>query len=97
MKNLRMVTEDQLTVIAVLLQEWLTVHLNTKTCTEKQIVEIFFYLFSIHLPFYSKIKDPIRGECPRICFGLKEPCIISVSSSMHVQIKQIILSTTMII
>ena len=52
MENLRMVTEDQLTVIAVLLQEWLTVHLNTQTCTHKQIVEIFFFicfLFISHL------------------------------------------------
>ena len=46
-----MVTEDQLTVKAVLLQKWVTVHLNTQTCTGKQILEIFFYLFSIYLQF----------------------------------------------
>ena len=46
-----MVTEDQLTVKAVLLQKWVTVHLNTQTCTGKQIVEIFFicFLFISHL------------------------------------------------
>ena len=50
-----LVTEDQLTVKAVLLQKWVTVYLNTKTYTGKQIVEIFFYLFSIYLPFATFI------------------------------------------
>ena len=41
-----MVTEDQLTVKAVnLLQKWVTVNLNTETCTGKQMVEIFFICF----------------------------------------------------
>ena len=54
-----MVTEDQFTVKVVLLQKWVTVHLNTQTCTHKQIVEIFFYLFSFYLPFatFMSLKD----------------------------------------
>ena len=43
-----MVTEDQLTVKAVnynLLQKWVTVNLNTETCTGKQMVEISFICF----------------------------------------------------
>ena len=54
-----MITEDQFTVKVVLLQKWVTVHLNTQTCTHKQIVEIFFYLFSFYLPFatFMSLKD----------------------------------------
>ena len=43
--------------------------------------------------FFAEIKDPIRGECPSTKIAaldiIKEPYIIlSVSSSMHVQIMQ---------
>ena len=56
-----MVTEDQLTVKAVLLQKWVTVHLNTQTCTGKQIGEIFLFVFYLSaICYFYEPKRPLH-------------------------------------